>query len=253
MQMNSSRIRIGILFHGNKIWLSEFVSIICVGLLLLTFIILSIIILQNEFTSHRNAKEITSLKSEKIHLDYEMAVLKEKNRIAHLLCKIVGSKLPAHTVFQLSELVYTNSKQYGYDPLLLLAVIRVESLFNPGAIGRFKSGNVSGAMGLMQIKLETAQEMADLLDMGKLTSDDLLKPEINLVLGVAYLAKLISRFKSFKLGLLAYNVGPRAVLNNLSRNEPLPLNYYKKVLTHYYKFQEFGQQLQLSESLNICN
>ena len=69
--------------------------------------------------------------------------------------------------------------------------------------------------------------MANLMGMGKLSSDDLLKPEVNLVLGVAYLTKLISRFKDFKLGLLAYILGPGVIRGNLSRKQPLSMKYYK--------------------------
>lgn len=253
MPKSPGALRIGIIFHGSKIWLSEFVSIICVTLLLLTLFTFSLIILRNEFTSHSYASQITALKSERIYLEHQKNVLLEKNRLAQLLCRSIGSKLPPHTIYHLSEIIYENSRQYGYDPILLLAVIRVESLFNPSARGKFKSGNLSGALGLMQIKLETAQEMADLMSMGKLSSDDLLKPEVNLVLGVAYLTKLISRFNDFKLGLLAYNAGPGVIKGNLSRKQPLSMKYYKRVLNHYYKFQKSVQELKLTDSFSACD
>ena len=72
----------------------------------------------------------------------------------------------------------------------------------------------------MQLKPATAREVASQLKMDSLTEKDLFKPEINVVLGVAYLTSMISRFKSFKLGLLAYNQGPAEVSRQLSTKQP---------------------------------
>lgn len=236
------KIRIGILLHGNKIWLSELVSIISVAAFLGTLLLFSISILRNEFILYRSSKLITALRVEMVSLEHELEQLKEKNRIAELLCSFAGSRVPTKTIYQLSELVYLSSRQFGYDPSLLLAVIHVESVFDPDAQGRYRSGDLSGALGLMQLKLSTAQEVANRLNMGTLTKEDLFKPEINLVLGVAYLTRLISRFKSFKLGLLAYNLGPETVRSTLSKKEPLPISYYQKVLRSYYKIQQIANR-----------
>ena len=142
----------------------------------------------------------------------------------------------------MTDLVYSSSRQFGYDPILLLAVIHVESVFDPNALGRYRSGNLSGAMGLMQVKFETAKEMAKLLNIELKSENDLLKPEINIAVGVAYLTHLINRFQSFKLGLLAYNQGPYTIKMTLSKNEPLSINYYRKVLNSYYKLKSLADR-----------
>ncbi|HEX2959622.1 MAG TPA: transglycosylase SLT domain-containing protein, partial [Chitinispirillaceae bacterium] len=115
--------------------------------------------------------------------------------------------------------------------------------------GRYRSGDLSGAMGLMQVKFETAQEMAKRLNIILNSKEDLLKPEVNIAVGVAYLTHLINRFKNFKLGLLAYNQGPQTIKTTLSKNEPLSINYYKKVLNSYYKLQKLASTS--SEMQNI--
>jgi len=81
----------------------------------------------------------------------------------------------------------------------------VESKFSAQASGQYKSGSASGAFGLMQLKIETAREIAASLGMRVKNTADLFRPDVNVVLGVAYLTQLISQFRSFKLGLLAYN------------------------------------------------
>jgi soluble lytic murein transglycosylase-like protein len=144
-------------------------------------------------------------------------------------------------ILHLVELVYQNSMLYGYDPLLVLAVINVESIFDPGARGRYLNGAQSGALGLMQLKFETAQEMARSLNIPLTNKKDLLRPDVNIALGIAYLTRCISMFKSFKLGLMAYNQGPAAIYQNLSEKKPLSIAYYNKVLKSYYTFRELSK------------
>ncbi len=234
------KYRVGILLHGNKIWISELVSIFFTLLIFTSMAVLYLIIIRNEFIIHNFTKEIELLNRKSVDLEYILEEYQDRLRISELLCSFLGSKITRDTRLTLTDIVYTNSKQFGYDPILLLAVINVESVFNTKAQGKYRSGDLSGAMGLMQLKLETAQEMANKFKMGVLQPDDLFKPEINIVLGVAYLTRLISTFKSFKLGLLAYNQGPGTILSTLSKKEPLSINYYKKVLDSYYKLQQLS-------------
>jgi soluble lytic murein transglycosylase-like protein len=78
-----------------------------------------------------------------------------------------------------------------------------------------------------------------MLNIPTLTPEDLLKPDINLLLGTAYLTKLISRFRSFKLGLIAYNIGPEKVKQTMRKKQELPIKYYKKVLHAYFFFKKY--------------
>lgn len=245
--------KVGILLHGKKIWLSELLAIIFVALFSTGLLLYSFYLVQNEMAVYKQTEQITKLKSEIIVLDNSRELLRERVAIAQLLCAIAGRSLSGKVLYELSEIVHKNSRQFGYDPLLLLAVIKVESYFKPTALGKYRSGDLSGAFGLMQLKLATAQEVAAQLQMDSLTPGDLFKPEINVVLGVGYLTRMISKFKSFKLGILAYNQGPGVIRGNLQRNEPMSVVYYKKVLTAYYGLQRRSRQLaELEDRGPIC-
>jgi soluble lytic murein transglycosylase-like protein len=196
-------------------------------------------VLKNELTQAYLASSISIQHKETVELENRCSILQEKTRIHQVLTAFAKRKVSDSTLLALTSILHTNSRQFGYDPLLLLAVIKVESVFDPKALGRFRSGDLSGAMGLMQLKFATAQETATMLNMSPLSRDDLLKPDINLLLGTAYLTKLISRFRSFKLGIIAYNIGPEKVKETMRNKEELPLNYYKKVLHTYYILKDY--------------
>jgi hypothetical protein len=230
--------RFGLLVHGNKIWISEFLGIIFVSGTLLVLFALTFFILLDETIIRSNDKKISSLKNDSLSMTKEKSELSQKAVIADALISFKGGRVTPSICAQLTELVYENSTAYGYDPFLLLAVINVESMFRPGAMGQYHNGEASGAFGLMQIKLETAQDIARSLGMRVTTIHDLFKPEVNLVLGVGYLTQLIAQFHSFKLGLLAYNQGPAVIHDYLSTRTPLSINYYNRVLHSYYQLKK---------------
>jgi len=89
------------------------------------------------------------------------------------------------------------AKKYRVDPALVRAVIHAESAFRPGARSK------KGALGLMQLMPETAQ------DMGVANA---LAPEDNIFGGVRYLAMLLKQnHGNTALATAAYNAGPGAV------------------------------------------
>ncbi len=92
--------------------------------------------------------------------------------------------------------------QSGLDPLLIAAVARQESAFDPAA------GSTAGAQGLLQLVPSTAQDVADTLGLPPLAPGDLQRPLINLQLGAAYLAQQ-SRMAGgdFQQMLAGYNAG----------------------------------------------
>lgn len=100
----------------------------------------------------------------------------------------------------------------GPDGALLLAIMRQESSFKPGAV------SPAGAYGLMQLMPATARHVAASLDVaydrGRLLHDG----SYNIRLGNAYLASLIERFDgSPLLAIAAYNAGPSRVSDWLAR------------------------------------
>lgn len=228
----------GFLVRGNKIWFSELLAILIVVSVLAILFACTFTIIIDEAVIRSHEKQIANLKSDTLNLTKEITGLTQKVILYNALKAFPVDSLSYSTLSQIADLAYENSKMFGYDPFLLLAVIQVESVFRSKAKGKYKSGLESGALGLMQIKFETAQEIAKSLQLSIATPHDLFKPEINLAIGIAYLTSLIARFKSFKLGILAYNQGPGVIREHLSTQTPLSIGYYNKVLKSYYLLKE---------------
>lgn len=88
----------------------------------------------------------------------------------------------------------------------LYTVLRTESLYDPRAVSRV------GALGLLQLMLPTARQVAARNGLPRPQRDDLFKPEVNITLGARYLRELLGRFEQrFILTLAAYNAGPNRV------------------------------------------
>lgn len=104
----------------------------------------------------------------------------------------------------------------GLDPSLALGVIRQESAFSPDA------RSPAGALGLMQLLPATARRVAANLGHPIPGRQHLLTPETNLVLGAAYLRRLIDRFRHHAVALAAYNAGPKRVTRWLPKGQPVP-------------------------------
>ncbi len=94
------------------------------------------------------------------------------------------------------ELIDTLAQVHGVDPVLVKALIKVESGFNP------RARSPKGAMGLMQIMPETAREYS---------LQRPYDPKANLETGIRHLKSLLDRFE-VSLALAAYNAGEAAVL-----------------------------------------
>ncbi len=125
------------------------------------------------------------------------------------------------------------SNDYKIDPILILAVIRHESRGNPNARGAYTSGIHSGALGLMQIKYESAREVASSVGVKINSPEDLFIPEKNLMVGTAYLLRLIAKYKNLQHALIAYNVGIGTLDEKLRKGRALPTRYYNKIMQDY--------------------
>lgn len=149
------------------------------------------------------------------------------------LNSLVGSKMSDHKKIRLTERIWMISRNYNFDPLLILAVVSTESRGNPKARGRKNSGEESGAYGLMQLKVETARHIGARFGIDIQNEQDLLRPEVNVVIGSAYLMRLIGRYGDLQRALIAYNEGPAALENKLRKKSSLRSFYYERLLTEY--------------------
>jgi soluble lytic murein transglycosylase len=117
-------------------------------------------------------------------------------------------------------LKYTNeiaasANRHELNPYWICAVIDTESGWNSSAQSRV------GAVGLMQLLPETAQDLADwgLVDEKVYPSDDLTDPATNIEYGTAYLRYLVERYHEMQPAIAAYNAGPGNVDDWLEKSE----------------------------------
>lgn len=123
--------------------------------------------------------------------------------------------------------ILDTSERYQVSPHLVLAVIEIESGYNPHAVSPV------GAMGLMQLMPGTGAEVAERTHEPWRGTSTLFDPEANIRLGVAYLRELIDRYQSIRVALAAYNWGPGRIDRRLRNGSGLPAEYPNMVLGAY--------------------
>jgi soluble lytic murein transglycosylase-like protein len=132
-----------------------------------------------------------------------------------------------------AETIWKESKKYSFDPMLVLAIIRIESEFRPRVVSTY------GARGLMQLRPYVADALAEDVELesweGEKSLDD---PIINIKLGVFYLGYLKERFGDLRVALTAYNLGPTWVQRRLKDKMALPFGYASKVLSMLRDYRE---------------
>lgn len=138
-------------------------------------------------------------------------------------------KVPEGAVYECSpqeviKLIDILSLSEGVDPILVRAVARAESGFNPKAV------SPKGAIGVMQLMPETA---------ARFNVSDIFHPEQNIRGGIRYLKYLTGLFPDdVKLAVAAYNAGEGRVIN--SRTIPPieeTVNYVDRVLQYYNRYK----------------
>jgi soluble lytic murein transglycosylase len=140
---------------------------------------------------------------------------------------------------QLAHAIAEESKAAGFDPLLVLAVIQVESEFIESAVSNMN------ARGLMQIQPVTrkfiAQREGIRLTPKEIESD----PALRVRLGIRYLRYLASRFgNDLDLALMAYNAGPTRVYVAMKSRELEQFRNYVRAVRREYA----GLKLEHGES-----
>lgn len=122
------------------------------------------------------------------------------------------------------ELIEAAAGRYGLDPLLVRAVIKMESDFDHRAQSK------KGAMGLMQLMPGTARELAVSAPFD---------PEQNIHGGSRYLRQLLDQFNgNLRLALAAYNAGP----DRVEKSKKIPaipetVLYVRNVMNEYRQYQ----------------
>ncbi len=123
---------------------------------------------------------------------------------AHLASRIPG--LPERERVRLAGAILGEAERAQLDPLFVLAVIEVESGYDPGAMSD------AGAQGLMQLRPSTLKVEAERSNLAESDPDD---PVLNVRAGVRYYKRLLHAFGNSDLALMAYNAGPNRIIGYL--------------------------------------
>ncbi len=176
-------------------------------------------------------------------------------RVGRQMRDLVGlEKLPRVVQKQVypagwGDLVSEQAAQYGVDPLLMLALMRQESSFDP----RAQSG--AEAMGLTQVVPPTARSIASRLGRADFALRDLLKPAVSVEFGTWFMAQLLGDYKGRVFpALAAYDAGGGNVARWLQRFgddpdvlvEQIPFDetrtYLRIVYDNYIHYQRLYRQ-----------
>lgn len=161
----------------------------------------------------------------------EINELEEKLKILDIIEEFqVGFK--DQEVAQVTQVIYNESKKYGYDPLLILALILAESSFRKGQISEM------GALGLMQVKPSVGHALCQRRELNWKGELSLFEPAFNIQLGTLYLFELILKFKDVKKAIIAYNLGENALKLRLKEGQKPPTYFLRRVLKKYKELKE---------------
>jgi len=116
------------------------------------------------------------------------------------------------------DLVAPAAQSYGFDPLFVWSTLRQESLFDPSI------QSSAGALGLMQVMPATGADISSRMGWpANYSQSDLLRPDVNLTLGLDYLADQRDNLGGdLYAALAAYNGGPgnAAAWLSLAKGDP---------------------------------
>lgn len=142
--------------------------------------------------------------------------------------------------------VLKHAKANKLDPRFVLAIMKQESSFRPGA------KSPAGARGLIQLVYDTALKYRDQAGFPRLQPDDLYTPDTNLAIGTLYLAGLRDEFGGlFEAIAASFNAGEDNAARWLNRTRPKEpglfaaeigfaetKNYVFKVMNNYRMYTE---------------
>lgn len=184
---------------------------------------------RDQFTEiYMQLQELTGMISNEVKREYY--ITKAVKEISNN-----NSTLDSKSIYEIAKTIYEESIKYNFNPLLITAIIKTESDFNPKAVSD------SHAYGLFQVRRFIAPELAENIGIEWDGAEEtLFDPIKNIQIGVYYLSMLERDFNDLKTTIIAYNQGPYAVQEQLTNNQELPNDYVNKVLNYYANLRGFS-------------
>jgi soluble lytic murein transglycosylase len=144
------------------------------------------------------------------------------------------------------EEIIRSTRGKNVDPRFVLAIMKQESGFRPGA------KSPAAARGLLQLVFDTAVKYNKKAGISELKPDDLYIPSVNIAIGVEYIADLKGQFGGLYEAIAAsYNAGEDNAARWLKRSLPgepgiftaevgfaETKNYVQKVMSNYRNYRE---------------
>lgn len=161
-----------------------------------------------------------------------------------VLAREGGDTLNAEQCEVIARTLAAAQEKDGLPVIIALAIMQVESGFNPIAKGP------AGSIGLMQLQPATARETANRIGLQWRNGHTLLDPEQNARLGLAYLSELRDQFGTTDHAVAAFNIGPGGLRRLLARHPLRPGPYLKKVYAHAEALRlEYAAGIDLGDGL----
>jgi len=183
---------------------------------------------KNQFTEiYMQLQELTGMVSEENKREFYIG------RIVNIVSGS-NNQLESETIYSIAKSIYEESTKYNFNPLLVSALIKVESNFIIDSVSD------SYAFGLCQVRRFIAKELAENLGIKWDGAENtLFDPEKNIKIGLYYLSLLYDDFGDIELALTAYNHGPFRIQELMSQESEIPYGYADKVLQYYTQYRGF--------------
>jgi soluble lytic murein transglycosylase len=184
---------------------------------------------KEQFTEiYMQLQELTGMISKEVKREFY--ITKIVNNIS-----LYNNTLDSKTIYEISKTIYEESTKYNFNPLLITALVKVESNFEPKTISD------SYAYGLCQVRRFIAPELAENIGIKWDGAEKtLFDPINNIKIGVYYLSILNRDFNDLKTAIIAYNQGPYKVQEQSTNNQELNQEYINKVLDYYAELRGFS-------------
>jgi soluble lytic murein transglycosylase len=184
---------------------------------------------KEQFTEiYMQLQELTGMISKEVKREFY--ITKIVNNIS-----LNNNTLDSKSIYEISKTIYEESIKYNFNPLLVTALIKVESNFEPKTISD------SYAYGLCQVRRFIAPELAENIGIKWDGAEKtLFDPINNIKIGVYYLSILNRDFNDLKTAIIAYNQGPYKVQEQSTNNQELNQEYINKVLDYYAELRGFS-------------
>lgn len=174
---------------------------------------------------HQLSEEIAVARAESEQLRNQVGGLREylasdtEQDIIFLKTLVIKPNIDRTLARTVAKNVHTYARLYGQDPDLVLAMIAVESAFNPTAVSHM------GATGLMQVMPQWQKILG--------IKEELTDPEVSIKYGLQILGFYKEMYRDIETALTAYNRGPGPVDMALMRGQDPTNLYVPRVMKKY--------------------